>query len=124
MKKSKAYYLMDAAAVVSTMVDKTKITSERQARELARVEPARREEVTMGPTGPKDVARLERVTAGSVGDGQTCFAQRLKTSPSASSATSGDCWRFVLTSPCFCSHFFHPLKRKTLANSLSKRCFR
>jgi hypothetical protein len=45
MKKSKAYYLMDAAAVVSTMVDKTKITSERQARELARVEPARREEV-------------------------------------------------------------------------------
>ena len=45
MKKSQAYRLMDAAEVVSPMGDKSAITSERQARELSRVEPARREEV-------------------------------------------------------------------------------
>ena len=62
MKKSKAYYLMDAAAVVSTMVDKTKITSERQARELARVEPARREEVIR----KADAATGGKITAAAI----------------------------------------------------------
>lgn len=45
MAKSKAYYLINAADTVSTIVDKSKITTESQARELSRVEPARRQEV-------------------------------------------------------------------------------
>ena len=60
MTDRRARQLMDASEI-GTIVPQ--ITTESQARELARVEPARREEVTMGPTGPKDVARLERVTA-------------------------------------------------------------
>jgi hypothetical protein len=44
-----------------------------------------------------------------------------KKSPSASSATCGDYWRFVLTLPCFCSHFLRRFKQKTPANSLVSR---
>ena len=72
MSRFYAHRVMDAAGTVGAlpMGNKSQITSERQARELARVEPARREEVTMGPTGPKDVARVERVTARSLGTGK------------------------------------------------------
>ena len=73
MSKRHCDRLISSAETVQTLgpIGPKSITTESQARELARVEPARREEVTMGPTGPKDVSRPERVTARSVGDGQT-----------------------------------------------------
>ena len=45
MKRAHAYRLIESAEVVSPIGDKSAITTESQARELARVEPARREEV-------------------------------------------------------------------------------
>lgn len=45
MKRAHAYRLMDAAAALSPIGDKSSITTESQARELARVEPAQRQAV-------------------------------------------------------------------------------
>ena len=45
MSRPRAYQLIESAQAVSTMVDKSMITTERQARELAKVEPERRQEV-------------------------------------------------------------------------------
>jgi hypothetical protein len=45
MKRAHAYRLIESAEVMSPLGDKSAITSERQARELARVEPERRQEV-------------------------------------------------------------------------------
>ena len=45
MSRVRAHQLIEGAGVVLTMVNKEAITTESQARELARVEPVRREEV-------------------------------------------------------------------------------
>ena len=62
MKRAHAYRLIESAEVVSPMGDKSLITSERQARELARVEPARREEVIR----KADIATGGKITAAAI----------------------------------------------------------
>ena len=64
ISRPRAYELMNAAVVVSAMADKSQITSERQARELARVEPARREEVIR----KADLATGGKITAAAIKD--------------------------------------------------------
>lgn len=66
MSRQRASQLVDAAFVMSTIVDKAAITTESQARELARVEPARRQEVVekaVAATGGKITAAALREAA-------------------------------------------------------------
>jgi hypothetical protein len=62
MTKGRVYQLIGATEVMSTVVDKSQITTERQARELARVEPARREEVIRAA----DIATGGKITAAAI----------------------------------------------------------
>jgi UDP-N-acetylmuramoylalanine-D-glutamate ligase len=62
MTKGRVYQLIGATEVMSTVVDKSQITTESQARELARVEPARREEVTR----KADIATGGKITVAAI----------------------------------------------------------
>jgi hypothetical protein len=62
MSRVRAHQLIEGASVVLTMVNKDVITSERQARELARIEPSRREEVIR----KADIATGGKITAAAI----------------------------------------------------------
>jgi hypothetical protein len=62
MTKGRVYQLIGAKEMMSTIVDKSAITTESQARELARVEPARREEVIR----KADLATGGKITAAAI----------------------------------------------------------
>lgn len=59
MSASRAYRLMDASEIMSPIGDKSSITTESQARELSRVEPARRDEVTRSSRATCPARRLQ-----------------------------------------------------------------
>jgi len=66
MSRGRVYQLIGASETVSTIVDKSVVTTESQARELSRVEPARREEVVakaVEATGGKLTAAAIREAA-------------------------------------------------------------
>ena len=84
MTKGRVYQLIGATEVMSTMVDKSQITSERQARELARVEPACREEVIR----KADIATGGKITAAAIKEAAVVVVSPIR--PSAAAQQAGD----------------------------------